>query len=67
MDKRYWNGGGVVAMFSYKEAREAGSKTCTIVLCVHAEYGNRNSKTSGVIILKLGDYNYQSKVCVPTV
>lgn len=55
MDKSYWNGGGVVAMVSYKEARAAGSKTCTLVLCVHDEYGNRNSKTSGMIILKLGE------------
>lgn len=66
MDKSYWNGGGVVAMVSYKEAREVGSKACTSVLCVQDEYGNRNPKTSGVIILKLGEYYYQSKVCVPT-
>lgn len=54
-------------MVSHKEAREVGSKTCTLMLCVHDEYGNRNPKTSGVTILKLGDYYYQSKVCVPTV
>lgn len=52
-------------MVSYTEAGEAGSKTYTLVLCVHNEYGNSNFEASGVAILKLDDYCYQSKVCVP--
>lgn len=42
-------------MVIYREAWEAGSKTYTLVLCVHNEYGNSDSKTSGVVRLKLND------------